>query len=100
MPRQLAETNWPQRPGSTFIPPLRPPCLQADLREQQGLAFSLLGLADQLAVYAPALLWASPLLAPLLQASPLPGLWRRTGMAMLLFWACCSSTGQLLLLAL
>lgn len=43
------------------------PRLQADLREQQLLAAAVLGLADQFAVYAPAELWTSPLLPPLLQ---------------------------------
>ncbi|GAB4818769.1 hypothetical protein N2152v2_005815 [Parachlorella kessleri] len=45
------------------------PRLQADLREQQYVASSLLSLADQFCVYLPALLWASPLLGPLLQLS-------------------------------
>eukprot|EP00887_Chlorella_sp_A99_P002079 scaffold21.g2079.t1 len=43
------------------------PRLQPGLREQQALADALLGLADQFAVYAPAELWPSPLLPPLLQ---------------------------------
>jgi hypothetical protein len=44
------------------------PALQGNgLRERGALAAALLGLADSFAVYAPAALWPSPLLSPLLE---------------------------------